>query len=256
MRSDRISNKPWVSRLQRPRRIIALAAIMLCPLAAQEGPKVLPPQAPAPQGPDKQAMFALLEQIGAAIRSDDWALAMRLSFQLNSTLLSVRTRTSQVSPDLELSHLEMIAGKDAISRAPQLPRMAHAAYAARQYSKAAVYAQEALEAARKGQFSWTGDAIHQGNTVLGRLALQRGDLKGAADYLIASGQAPASATLTGLGPSMALARDLLLANQWAPVIQYLEECKSLWRTGARRLAEWLALTRANLIPEFGPNADF
>ncbi len=197
-----------------------------------------------------------MDQIHTAIRLEDWAEALRLSFQLNTSLLLYRVKSGQVDTSLELAHLQMLAAKDATTRTAQLPRLARAAFSAQQNSLAESYAREALEAAKHGTFPWTGDAVFQGNTILGRLALRKGDLRAADDYLIASGKTPGSPTLDGIGPSMKLARDLLEENQWEPVIGYLEECKSFWSPGARRLAEWLALTRAKLIPDFGQNLEY
>jgi hypothetical protein len=198
----------------------------------------------------------MLDEIRAAIHAGDWREAWLLTFKLNGAITTIRTQSGGFSPGLELAHLEMVAGKDAITRAPQLPRLARAAYAAHDFSKAASYAREALEAAQHGEFPWTGDAIHEGNIVLGRLAYQNGDVPGAIGYLLAAGKTPGSATLASLGPNMGLARDLLLGGQSAAVIQYLEECKAFWITGAQKLAEWLALTHAGLSPEFGANVDY
>jgi hypothetical protein len=175
---------------------------------------------------------------------------------LNSTVIMKRTGSGQVNPDLELSHLELVAGKDATTRDAQLPRLARAAFAAHQYTKAESYARECLEAARREDFWWKGDAIHQGNIVLGRLAVRRGDMQAASAYLISAGKTPGSSALDGLGPSMSLAHDLLMEGKWAPVIEYLEECKQFWAPGERKLAEWLALARANLMPDFGSNLDY
>jgi hypothetical protein len=225
--------------------------------AAQSGPQSLAPQItrPSPQS-EKQELYRLLDQINAAIRSEDWSEAWRLNFKLSAAIATFRTRTGGISPDLELAHLEMIAGKDVLTRAPQLPRLARAAYNARQFTKAEGYATEALEAAKHGEFPWTGDAIHQGNIVLGRLAYRKGDVQGAIAYLLAAGKTPGSPALGSLGPNMGLARDLLLGGQSAAVIQYLEECRAFWIGGSRKLAEWLALTRAGLSPDFGENLDY
>ena len=238
-------------------RALAAACLTVTALAAQAGPQVLPPPVAAPpQQPDKQKMYETLDQIRAAIQSNNWTLAWQLTSQFNSWVSVLRARAARVPPELELQHLEVVAGRDNLTRSPQLPAMARAAYAAGQYAKAETYARDAIESARIGQFWWTGDAVHQGNIVLGRLALRRGDIPGAASYLLAAGNAPPSLMIAALGPNMSLALDLLRRDQWDPVIQYLEECKTLWTTGGRQLAEWTALLRAKLIPDFGPNVDY
>jgi hypothetical protein len=157
---------------------------------------------------------------------------------------------------LELAHVEVMAGKDATTRTPLLARLARTAYAAHEYRKAESYAVEALEASKRGVFWWTGDAIHDGNLVLGRLALRRGDAIAAGQFLVAAGQTPGGSNLASTGPGMALARDLLRAGEKDVVITYLEECRSFWNANRGKLAEWLALVRAGLLPDFGPNAEF
>ena len=245
----------------RPRFLLSgavAAGLLLWPLAlaAQDGHQIVPQPPPAPSAEsEKQRLYALMDQIRIAIRLEDWPEALRLSFQLNSSLLMSGSKARQMDPSLELAHLEMLAGKDATTRGAQLPRLVRAAFAARQYTLAEGYAREALDAAKHGTFPWTGDAIFEGNTILGRLALRKGDLRAADEYLIAAGKTPGSSSLDAIGPSMTLAHDLLMENQWEPVIGYLEECQQFWVPGARKLAEWLALTRARLIPDFGQNLE-
>ena len=226
--------------------------------AAQSGPQIEPRQAAGkpPSESDKQDVYAMLDQLRAAIRSDDWAEAQRIASRLDNSLSWAARKHDQASPDLELSHVELMAGKDATRRTPLLPRLAKAAYDAHQSAKAAAYAGQALEAARHGVFWWTGDAVHQGNIVLGRLALDSGDIQDAKSYLLAAGKAPKSSFLTVFGPNMGLARDLLARGEKDAVVQYLEECGNLWTADRGKLAEWLALTRAGLKPNFGPNVDY
>ncbi len=221
--------------------------------AAQVGPlTVQPPAKPT----DKEALYDLLDNLRAAIRNDDWAEAWRLRIRLADVIDARRRISGQVSPDLELAHVELMAGRDATTRTPLLPRLAKTAFAARQYDKAQSYATEALQAAKNGQFWWTGDAIHQGNIVLGRLALMRSDVPAAVRYLLAAGKTPGSVALGGVGPNMALARDLLGRRQADAVIEYLEECRAFWKADHGKLAEWLALVKAGLTPDFGPNVDY
>lgn len=209
----------------------------------------------APQQTDKQELNRMLDEIRASIRGDDWSEASRTAMRLNAALLLKRQRT-QPSPDLELQHLERVAGTDAITRGPLLARMTKAAFAAGDGARAERYAGEALEAAKHGVFWWTGDAIHQGNIVLGRLALRGGDVAAAKRYLLLAGKTPGSSGLAALGPNMALAKDLLDLGESAVVLEYLQECGDFWDGNRGKLAEWTALIRAGLKPDFGANLNY
>ena len=204
--------------------------------------------------PEQREVLRLMDEIRTHIRNNDWHTAWRLSALLNAEL--ARRSQSRASPHLELQHLEMMASKDGISRAPLLGRMARAALAARSVGKAETYAREALEWAAKGRFPWTGDAIHQGHTVLGRLALERGRVEDARKHMVESGRTPGSASLGALGPSMALAKELLDRGERDVVVEYLELCSAFWYGNRGKLAEWMALVKAGLHPDFGQNLNF
>jgi hypothetical protein len=205
--------------------------------------------------PDQKEFNLMLDQIRAAIRAEDWPEASRIAMRLNAALLNLRAR-SQASPLLELQHLEMLAGNNSMTRNPLLPRMARAAFAAGEWARADGLANEALEAAKHGVFWWTGDAIHQGNIILGRLALRESKLEAAKRFLLAAGRTPGSSSLDALGPNMALAKDLLDAGETATVLAYLESCGQFWNGNRGKLAEWIALVRAGLTPDFGPNLGY
>jgi hypothetical protein len=215
-------------------------------LAAQQG---------QPTGqPTKDELTRLIDELRDAIRREDWSVASRLSIRLNADLL-MRTRT-QRTPLLELQHLEIIAGRDPITRNPFLPRLAKAAFAAGDYVRAERYADEALEAAHHGVFWWTGDAIHHGNIVLGRLALRTNNVDEAKRRLIAAGKTPGSSTLASVGPNMQLAKDLLDRGETATVVEYLRQCGSFWEGNRGKLAEWIALVNAGIKPDFGANLGY
>jgi hypothetical protein len=209
----------------------------------------------AAQQTDKQELNRMLDELRAAIRADDWIEASRISIRINAELLAKRSRL-MTSPSLELQHLQQLGGTNPITRNPLLPRMAKAAFAASEWDRANGYAKEALEAATHGVFPWTGDAIHQGNIVLGRLALRHSDVDGAKRYLLAAGKTPGSSGLASLGPNMALARDLLDRGEQDTVVSYLEECGHFWDGNRGKLAEWIALVKAGLKPDFGRNLDY
>jgi ATP/maltotriose-dependent transcriptional regulator MalT len=209
----------------------------------------------APQQPDKQELYRMLDEIRASIRLDDWNEAWRVAVRLNASIVERLPRTG-ASADLELQHLESMAGTNAITRGPLLARLARTALAAGDLEKAGRYANEALAESKHGVFWWTGDAIHQGNIVLGRLALRSGDVEEARRYLLLASKTPGSTSLMSQGPNMALARDLLERGESATVLQYLEECGAFWNGNRGKLAEWTALIRAGLKPDFGVNVTY
>jgi hypothetical protein len=205
---------------------------------------------PAEQG----ELNRMIDELRAAVRAEDWSQASRIAIRINAVLLT-RTRP-QGNPMLEFQHLETMAGTEPIRRNPYLARLAKAAFDAGEYTHAAEYAREALAAAGKGVFWWTGDAIHQGNIVLGRLALRRGDVEEARRDLLAAGRTPGSSGLNSTGPNMALARDLLEKGESETVIQYLQECGTFWEGNRGKLAEWTALIKAGIKPDFGANLGY
>jgi hypothetical protein len=204
--------------------------------------------------PTRDDLTRMIDDMRAAVRREDWPEASRISIRINAALL-MRLRT-QATPTLELQHLEAIAGRDPMIRNPFLPRLAKAAFNAGDYPRAAQYAQEALDAAHHGVFWWTGDAVHQGNIVLGRLAMRSNDLEQAKRRLIAAGKTPGSSTLASIGPNLQLAKDLLDRGESAAVIEYLEECGSFWDGNRGKLAEWIVLVKAGLKPDFGANLGY
>jgi len=101
-----------------------------------------------------------------------------------------------------------------------------------------------------------GNAIFYGNLVLGRVAVQRGNVPQASQYLLAAGATPGSASLESFGPNMTLAKELLEKGQSEVVLQYLALCKKFWKMDLGKLDEWGATIRGGGIPEFGANLKY
>ena len=97
--------------------------------------------------------------------------------------------------------------------------------------------------------------MHAGNLVLGKVALNRGDVAAAEAYLIESASSiPAgSPQLNSFGPNMSLALALVKAGHQKAVLQYFELCRAFWRTGGRQLDEWSSEVAAGKTPQFGAN---
>ena len=122
--------------------------------------------------------------------------------------------------------------------------LAKASFEAGEIEKAKKYAERALH-------SETGNAIHSGNIILGRLALKDGKIDEAGKYLIAAGKTSGSPNLGSFGPNMLLAKALLESGQKQVVLEYFELCKNFWdRT---TLEKWSEVVKNGGIPDFGPN---
>jgi hypothetical protein len=130
-----------------------------------------------------------------------------------------------------------------------LPRLAKAALAANAIDKAAAYANEALSAGGANY----GDAVFDGNMVLGVIALRNGDIGEARRRLIASGKTPGGPSLGSFGPNMTLARDLLQNGERETVLEFFTLCRAFWKMGSKTLDSWSATVRSGEVPNFGPN---
>ena len=72
------------------------------------------------------------------------------------------------------------------------------------------------------------DAVHGAHTVLGRVALKRGDVAAAKTHLLDSAKVEGSPVLGSFGPSMDLARDLLARGERDAVLAYLRATGRFW----------------------------
>ena len=130
---------------------------------------------------------------------------------------------------------------------------ARAAFEAGETEKSRKYAEELLEMANSNEeFAFrTGNAIHHGNLVLGRLALKAGDIEGAKRHLLEAGQSTGSPQLNSFGPNMLLAKELLEKGEKDVVQEYFDLCSKFW--DREELNEWEAVIEKGQIPDFGAN---
>jgi tetratricopeptide (TPR) repeat protein len=153
----------------------------------------------------------------------------------------------------ELEKAEAI-DTDEGSKTVRLVELAKSAYEAGDVVKAKKYAGELLTTGTKDPQNWNyGNAIHHGNNVLGRIALQEGKTPQADEFLLKAGGTPGSPQLNSFGPNMCLAKELLEAGQKDTVLQYFEACRKFWKNGGKQLDDWTALVKGGSVPEFGGN---
>jgi tetratricopeptide (TPR) repeat protein len=156
----------------------------------------------------------------------------------------------------ELEQAEAVDTSDE-SKTVRLKELATSAYEAGEMEKAKKYAEELLKTGTKDPQNWNyGNAIHAGNCVLGRMALQQGKIPQANEYLLKAGETPGSPQLDSFGPNMSLAKELLEAGQKDTVLQYFAACRKFWKMGGERLDDWTKQVKDGKVPEFGANLVF
>jgi hypothetical protein len=116
------------------------------------------------------------------------------------------------------------------------------------------FAEELLRLAPDFTGNWNyGNAIQDGNVVLGRIALREGRVQDAGQYLLAAGKSPGSPQMDSFGPNMSLAKDLLEKGQRDVVLQYFGLCRQFWTMDYGKLDEWSNEVKSGKIPNFGAN---
>jgi tetratricopeptide (TPR) repeat protein len=157
----------------------------------------------------------------------------------------------------ELARKALAMGEESLNAPPvdrfyRLDDVAEAALEAGELDKAGAYAQELLDAAPKYESNWNyGNAIHDGNLVLGRIALQAGNVQKAGEFLLKAGETRGSPQLDSFGPDMRLAKELLENGQRDVVVKYFDLCGRFWEMGQDRLRSWRSDVEQGRVPEFG-----
>jgi len=199
-----------------------------------------------------QACDRLNEAISTSDQSDIESAAAALRPIL------ARLGRPPASPQEQLAGLEEatsgLSGKMLFYR---LPDLAKRALNAGETDKARTYSKQLLDMAPQYPKDWNyGNAIYYGNFVLGRIAVQAGDLAAAGRYLLAAGATPGSPSLDTFGPNVTLAKELLEKGQSGVVLQYLVLCKNFWKMDRGKLDEWGATVRSGGIPDFKGNLNY
>ena len=120
-----------------------------------------------------------------------------------------------------------------------LTEIAKASARTGEYDAAVSQAEELLELAATHRGNWNyGNAIHDANSTLGFVALQRGDREGARFHLAEAGRTPGSPQLDTYGPDFFFARAMVEAGEADAVLAYLAEVQRFWEFEQGLLARW------------------
>ena len=138
-----------------------------------------------------------------------------------------------------------------------LGRAAKVSFEIGRFDDARGYALELQALLPKFAENWNyGNAVHDANVVLGRIAVRDGRIEDAKKYLLQAGNSPGSPQLAIFGPNMNLAKDLLAKAEGETVLQYFELCRKFWKADDGQLDEWKNEVKAGRIPKFGANLSY
>jgi hypothetical protein len=204
---------------------------------------------------DSRAIDLLTAAEAGDSRNSNWPSVLADLYAFQARSLPAGGQAAEQAATSAVSQLEKAWNLTGSSNTdPRLSQMAKLAVVAGQNAKAVQYATVLLNTFRAGNGQSPlviGGPIHDGNMVLGQVALRRGDRAGAEQYLMKAGASPGSPTLDRYGPNFSLARDLLAAGSRDVVLKYCDEVAKFW--GDPKLATWRAAIAAGKVPDFGDN---
>lgn len=124
--------------------------------------------------------------------------------------------------------IKLCDGRDSLRLFSNLTKLPSVAFAALQFDTASSAADRLLKLARKYRQNWNyGNAVNEAHTILGRIAIQLGDLESAKRHLEDSIIDIATPQTTSFGPSLDLAKDLVENGEATEVLHYLDNFELL-----------------------------
>lgn len=161
---------------------------------------------------------------------------------ISNSLNAKREAAKKALEQLELAYkLSTDRAQDAL-----LKPLANAALEAQETTKAKMYAKKMLS--QIGSDWNSGNKIHYGNIILGKIALASDDVEEAKQRLLKAGKTSGSPQLNSFGPDMTLAKKLLQKGEKEVVLEYLTLCSKFWKLGKDRLAKWSEIVKNDQTP--------
>ena len=186
--------------------------------------------------------------------NSQWAWELAQLYQLKGRFAEPGTKEELMKKALSEMKAAQAMTTEEMARFYNLDYLSSMAFSAGELEQAKEYAEKFLQQAELYPDDWaSGNAVHNGNIILGRIALRKGNVAEAAKHLLAAGKSEGSPQLNSFGPSMILAKELLEKGQNEAVLEYLDSVGSFWKSGADQLDRWKKLIKAGVDPDFGTN---
>jgi hypothetical protein len=193
------------------------------------------------------ALAQELYERARAIEPDDPRWTLKLAH------LHGRDRLRGTDPE-RAAKLALAEAEQALAMGSSDASLVQMAFDAGDMLDARAYAEQCLNRAAATPGGWnTGNLIHEGHLVLGRIAVRDGRIADALTFLDRSGATPGSPRLISFGPNMSPARDPLEAGELQAALAHFERCRALWKMGGNQLDRWSAEVRDGKVPNFGAN---
>lgn len=204
-----------------------IVAATLCPAQTQKPPV------------DWDTIARNLDAVQAAVKARDIDAAQKAS----STLWQFATGEMVKQSPTAGERLATAEARRAPGDTTSLAYLAMLAAEAGLMEKADTYAHDALQHPTRAY-----DVVHDGNIVLGLVALSHGDTSAAKNFLLEAVKTKGNESLKRFGPTLALAKALLEKGENQAVLAYFEGCKS-FVTQNPKLDDWIATLKGGAAPD-------
>jgi tetratricopeptide (TPR) repeat protein len=205
---------------------------------------------------DRERAAELLQR-AQALEPDslEWSQRLGHLYAMEITRLSGDERRAQAKKALA-EYVRAAELADEHEKYAMLTALAKVAFEAGEDAKAKEYAEELLAPSDDPNSAWnSGNAVHHGHLILGRLALRAGDVPTAKAELLEAGKTTGSPQLDSFGPNMMLAKELIEKGERDVVIEYFDLCRTFWKgeRHEKELDAWAAIVKGGGAPQFGGN---
>lgn len=219
----------------------------------KDNPRVLANAARFYLRTDKALVESLLQQAQILEPTNpEWSRELANHYQRNIHRATGKEKIEVAAKSLEQFELAEKQYDDLMSTYWLLADLAAVSFEAEDFEKAEQYSSQLLRMSKLPKFKRrTGNAVHHGNLVLGRLALKAGNKDKAKSHLLAAGGTTGSPQLNSFGPNMTLAKELLEQGEKDIVLEYFRLCSKFWQR--EELDEWAKVVEEGGKPDFGGN---
>jgi hypothetical protein len=180
----------------------------------------------------------------------NWPFQLAHHYYYSTSESTSHAATERAKASLAYAQKALAMGPKPYQRQSIMAIAARAAYAVGDLKLVESYATNLIDTAVIRSASHSNPTydtdIHDGHTLLGLVAVQRGDINSAVVHLMNSANAMEAPHLISFGPNMSLALELLKRGHSNEVIKFLEQCGKTWKSPDCK--KWIAEIKNGIRP--------